>query len=442
MKSKRSKTVAFHTLGCKVNQYDTSSIRAGLLELGYREVPFGTGADLYIVNTCTVTSMAGQKSRKSIRNIRQRNPSAVLLVTGCYADSDYEVLQGMSSIDRVFTNRQKPLIPLFVAGLERIDRQAVRLSDEAHEACAAPVRRVRVSDFGSQTRAFVKIQDGCNLMCTYCIIPHVRGGLASRSLGEVLEECRALAAHGYREIVLAGIHLGAYGKDQGIPGALTELLRSMAEIPGLGRIRLSSIELQSVDPDLIELIASDSKKFCPHFHIPLQSGDSRILRRMARRYDPETYLRRIDFIRKRMPKAAFNTDVIVGFPGETDRAFEQTLSVCREVGFSKIHVFPYSERPGTPAIRFQDRVPPEVVQRRKKVLFELEQSVARAYRRQFIGQRVRVLIESRRDPDTGALTGFSDEYVRVRLHGPDARKNRLLEVEVMGLDDLGLEARI
>ncbi|MDP7035068.1 MAG: tRNA (N(6)-L-threonylcarbamoyladenosine(37)-C(2))-methylthiotransferase MtaB [Planctomycetota bacterium] len=437
-----SKTVAFHTLGCKVNQYDTGTLRQGLLQLGYREIPFGVGADLYVINTCTVTQMAGQKSRKAIQGVHRENPDSILLVTGCYADSDYDVLKRMDGVDRVFTNREKDLIPAHVAGLEKTDPEIRRLSGQAHETCHQQVEMVRVADFGRRTRAFVKVQDGCNLMCTYCIIPHVRGELASREIDDVLEECRQLVAHGYREIVLAGIHLGAYGKDRTGSGTLVELVSRMLAIEGLERIRLSSIELQSVTRELVELFASNPERLCPHLHIPLQSGNSRILRRMARRYDRETFLKSVAWIREVLPNVAFNTDIIVGFPGETEEAFEDTLSACKEVGFSKIHVFPYSDRPGTPSINFSSKVPSSVIRDRKSKLLSLEAELNERFRKDLIGRTVRVLPETRREGESGELTGLSDEYVRVQFAGGEQWVNRFVRVKVEQLLGAGVRGRL
>ncbi len=421
-------TFAVQTLGCKANQYDTHLLRTDLIGRGLLEVEFGPGADAYVVNTCSVTQVAGQKSRKYIAGLARENPDAVIVVTGCYADTDYDELVRMAGVDRVFKNADKRFIGRFVSEAVARGREAVRHEVEAHESCLEPALPARVVDFGGQTRPFVKIQDGCDLLCTYCIIPTTRGGLASRPIDHVVEECGELAAAGHKEIVLTGIHLGGYGHDLGRPELLVLLVDRLLELPGLERLRLSSIEVQEVKDALIERAAHP--RFCPHFHIPLQSGSDAVLKRMGRRYRSADYLATIDRIRSRIPDVAFNTDVIVGFPGETEADLESTCSLARTVGFSRMHLFPYSDRPGTPSVRLPDKVDPATLGRRKRRLGELADELSLACHARLVGRTVRVLVENRRDPETGLLAGYTDEYVKALLDGPDDLRNELVEVEV------------
>ncbi|MBI4615494.1 MAG: tRNA (N(6)-L-threonylcarbamoyladenosine(37)-C(2))-methylthiotransferase MtaB [Planctomycetes bacterium] len=423
------KTFAVETLGCKANQYDSHAIRTDLLARGLVEVPFGPGADAYVVNTCSVTSVAGRKSRQVVAQVARENPRALVVATGCYADTDREALLRMKGVDRVFRNAEKGFAGRYVAEALHRGPELARLDLLAHESCREPALPARVVDFGDQTRPFVKIQDGCDLLCTYCIIPKTRGGLASRAPGDVIEECRALCETGKKEIVLTGIHLGGYGHDLARPELLVELLEKLLELPGLERLRLSSIEVQEVRDDLIALAASHPR-FCPHFHIPLQSGSDRVLRRMGRRYARADYLGTIERIRERVPRVALNTDVIVGFPGETEEDFEETLSALRVVGFSRLHVFPYSDRRGTPATRLPGKIDPRTVAARKARIARLARELSLEFHRGFVGREARVLVERRRDPRTGLLTGYTDHYVKALLEGADEWMEELVPVRV------------
>ncbi len=362
------KTCAFITLGCKVNQYDTQILREALARKGYKEVPPESQAELYIVNTCAVTSTSERKSRQEINKTIRMNPGAEVVVTGCYAKADPAALSQINGIGRVIDK----------------DNFCLTLGEE-------DLYQRGISQFHDHSRAFLKIEDGCEAACSYCIIPTLRGGIRSRPVEKILEEARRLVANGYKEIVLTGVHLGAYGRD--LKGdTLLDVIKALHTIEGLCRIRLSSLEATEVSEGLIELAAS-SDKLCPHFHLPLQSGDDHILKAMNRNYTTKTYLEIVDKIKRRLPLPSFSTDVIVGFPGEGTEHFKNTLEVCQEVGFSRIHIFPFSPRKGTPASLLPGRCAPQEIKERKGELETLARALALEYKRNFLGKEIEVLVE-------------------------------------------------
>jgi len=395
------RTAAFITLGCKVNQYDTQSIREQLLARGYREVPPDCPADAYIINTCTVTAVSDSKSRKYIRRSARLNPGAAIVVTGCCVDSDPDLaaklrtdLAGARLL--LVPNDAKPQIPALLEGE------------------AAPVRpdncwSAGISSFEGHTRAFIKIQDGCNNFCSYCIVPHVRGRVRSRPMPAIIAEAERLADAGYSEIVLTGIHLGQYGRETDGPD-LADVAEALAGLHGIRRLRLSSIEAMEVSDRLIELAAGGA--LCPHFHLPLQSGSDRILRRMNRRYTALDFLGVVERIARKIDRPSITSDVLVGFPGETEADFHATEATCRAAGFSRTHVFPFSPRPGTPAADMPDPCDPATTAARKERLTAVARETALAYKRRFIGERVEVLVEG--DPDdTGPACGYTNRYIKV-----------------------------
>ncbi len=429
---------AFVTLGCKANHYDTQVVREQILADGYEEVAPDASADLFVINTCTVTHRSGRKSRQEIRRIVRNNPHAVVVVTGCYADSDRDVLVEMDGVDMVLPNTRKTQI----AGL-------VRASPKYREEEPVPVWGPQndppvafgISSYTGQTRAFVKIEEGCDVFCSFCIIPYVRGPVRSRPVEEVLEEVTRLAESGYREVVLTGIHLGGYGQDHRDPTMFVRLLRALEEVPGLERVRISSIDQWELTDEILGTVA-ELPRVASHLHIPLQAGDDGVLERMRRRYTRAGYLRTIEQVRELMPDIALTTDVIVGFPGEDQAAFEQTLATCREAGFMKIHIFPYSDRQGTSAWHFQPKVPESEKANRSARLAALESELAIDYKRRFLGTRIPVLVESTRDVASGKLAGYSDRYVRALFDGPDSLQNRILPVEVTEISPTVVMGRV
>jgi len=407
-------TVALPTLGCKVNRYDSDALARALIARGYVIVPPGAAADVYVVNTCTVTHEAEVKSRKTLRRALRLDRKALLIITGCYATLEGDALAAIDGVDAVVPLSEQDTIPDLVAKL----RPTVPAELPAPAGLSASIER---------TRATVKVEDGCNLRCAFCAVTIARGPVRSRRLREVVEELRGLVGAGMREIVLTGIRLDAYGKDLG--GNLSELLDVTRHL-GIARLRLSSLEPIGIDDTLVRSLASHPA-LCRHFHICLQSGDDGVLRAMRRGYTTERFRRIIAKLRAAMPDAAFTTDVIVGYPGETDEAFQHTLDFVREIGFIKLHIFKYSPRPSTAAAGLPDQVPESVKEARRRALFALEQEIFRAYAEGLIGQTVEVLVEQ-----TGPRgDGLTSQYVRVCADFPEETAGWIVPARVTGVGD-------
>jgi threonylcarbamoyladenosine tRNA methylthiotransferase MtaB len=397
-----ARTCRLVTLGCKVNQYETQLVQEALEQHGFREAVDGEPADLCVVNTCTVTNEGDAKSRKLIRHLAQSNPGTRTIVMGCYATRDPDAVRHLPGVFEVVANKRE--LPDVLA------RQGVHDVPEG------------ISHFEGRKRAYVKVQDGCLLKCTYCIIPQVRPGLGSRSPDEIEREVRRLIANGHKEIVITGIHVGHYGVDTtrgksgSAPFRLWHLFRRLDRIPGAWRMRLSSIEANEVDDEFIAA-AADCEHLCPQFHPALQSGSDTVLARMRRRYRVGRFLDKLDRIRAVLPGVAFTTDVIVGFPGETEAEFEETLETCRRAGFLKIHAFPFSPRKGTPAATFAGQVPPEVRKERMHRLSVVERDLARQYYETQVGRPLEVLVERECPDRPGWMRGTDRHYVPVALTG-------------------------
>ncbi len=404
------------TLGCKVNQYETEYLRQGLASLGYREAGDGEPADLCVVNSCTVTALAEAKSRKAIRQFARRNPRAEIIVMGCYATRAAEEVAALPGVVDVVTDKRQ--LPDLLARLGVLD-----VPDG-------------ISTFGSRHRAYVKVQDGCHMRCSYCIIPTVRPVLSSRPAGEVTDEIRRLIDHGHREIVLTGIHLGHYGVDLSEPDAdLPGLLRKIVRIDGEFRVRLSSLEASEVTTELIAVMADNGDRICPHLHLSMQSGSDDVLRRMRRPWTAEQFVRRCEEVRRALDAPALTTDVIVGFPGETDDEFQATCRVVRRVGFSKLHVFRYSPRQGTPAADMPDQISEAVKRRRAAELSELGLQLRRNYFESLAGRRLQVLVETPLDTQPGTLVGTSARYVPVELPGDETLIGRIVTATARATTD-------
>ena len=402
---------AFHNLGCKVNSYELDVVRQAFLEEGYVEVPFDAEADVYVINTCTVTNIADRKSRQMLHRARRRNPEAVVIALGCYVDTDGAGVAKDGAIDIAIPNRDKlhTLRILHEFLDERRAGAGAGTADAQPCAGAAAPRLV----LPGRTRADIKIQDGCDQFCTYCIIPYARGRLHSRPAEEILEEVRGLAAAGTKEIVLSGIHISSYGRDQGErpQDALGGLLQSLASIDGISRIRIGSLEPGLMTEDFVSRIAG-MEKFCPHFHMSLQSGCDRILKRMNRRYTTGQYMESCRRIRAAFDRPALTTDIIVGFPGETDEDFRETMAFAEAVGFYEVHVFKYSRRKGTFADAMPDQVPEQVKSGRSDMLLALTAAQAAAYRAQFIGGTETILAEEEVTADGRRwISGHTMRYV-------------------------------
>lgn len=396
------RTCRLVTLGCKVNQYETQLVKETLLSNGFREAAENEAADLCVVNTCTVTGEADSKGRQLIRQLAKRNPGTRTIVMGCYATRDPEVLRDLPGVFEIV--RDKRELP------DVFDRLGIVDMPEG------------ISHFDGRRRAYVKVQDGCILNCTYCIIPQVRPGLQSRTPESIEAEVRRLIDNGYREIVLTGIHVGHYGVEttrgkSGLPPfRLWHLFEKLDRIPGDWRMRLSSIEAVEVNDEFISA-AANCEHLCPQFHPSLQSGSETVLRRMRRRYSIARFLEKMEQMREQLDHPAFTTDVIVGFPGETDAEFEETLEACRQARFMKIHVFPFSARKGTPAADFPDQVKPEVRKERGRILGELERDLAEDYYQTLVGRDLEVLVEREVRDRPGWVRGTDRRYAPVELPG-------------------------
>ncbi|PTX64850.1 threonylcarbamoyladenosine tRNA methylthiotransferase MtaB [Melghirimyces profundicolus] len=420
-------TVAFHTLGCKVNAYETEAIWQLFQRQGYEKVDFDRKADVYVINTCTVTNTGDRKSRQMIRRAIRKNPDAVVAVTGCYAQtSPGEILQ-IPGVDVVVGTQGREKLLDYIEEHRRT-RQPVNAVKNIMKT--REFEELDVPAFSERTRASLKIQEGCNNFCTFCIIPWARGLLRSRKPESVLKQARQLVDAGYKEIVLTGIHTGGYGEDFE-DYKLADLLWDLDKVEGLQRIRISSIEASQIDDRVIEVL-NHSDKMCRHLHIPLQAGDDAVLKRMRRRYTVDEYRRKIEHIHQAMPGVAITTDVIVGFPGETEEQFENGYRLIEELGFSELHVFPYSTRTGTPAARMKDQVPADVKQERVAKLIQLSDRLALEYASNYVGEVLEVIPERpyKEDPDSGLYMGYSDNYLQVVFPGNEDLVGKVCRVRL------------
>ncbi len=419
--------VAFHTLGCKVNSYETEAIWQLFQRAGYERTDFDSTADVYVINTCTVTNTGDKKSRQMIRRAVRRNPDAVIVVTGCYAQTSPAEVLSIPGVDVVVGTQGRDKLLEYVEQYRRERRpvNAVKNIMKTRE-----FEELDVPSFTERTRASLKIQEGCNNFCTFCIIPWARGLLRSRKPESVLQQARTLVEAGYKEIVLTGIHTGGYGEDFE-EYKLADLLWDLDKIDGLKRIRISSIEASQIDERIIEVL-NTSDKMCRHLHIPLQAGDDAVLKRMRRKYTVAEYKEKIEQIKAAMPQVAITTDVIVGFPGETEEQFENGYQLIKELQFAELHVFPYSIRTGTPAARMPDQVPAEIKQERVQRLIALSNQLSFDYAQQFVGDVLDVIPERRykESPDSGLLVGYSDNYIQIAFPGNDELIGKVCRVRL------------
>jgi threonylcarbamoyladenosine tRNA methylthiotransferase MtaB len=418
-------TYRVETLGCKANAYDSRRLAEALESLGYRPAAEGEAAGVCILNTCTVTAGADRKGRQLAARLVRENVGARVFVTGCYATASPGELARIPGVEGVFGRDD-------FAGLMKAIHGGPL---PASESLAGDFG---ISSFTGRTRAFLKIQDGCDAGCSYCILPRVRGAPRSRPLADVRAEAERLAAAGFGEIVLTGIHLGFYGRDLPEQPTLPLAVTAVAQAPGVQRLRLSSIECNEVDEALLD--AMQHPAACPHLHLPLQSGSASVLRRMRRRYTPEEFLSVVGRARERLDRPAITTDVMVGFPGETEAEFDETLEVCRRAWFSRTHVFPFSPRPGTPAAEMPGRVPAEVVANRSARVRELARRMAANWAQSFVGSTERVLFE--RCTPSGRLSGYTDRYVALTAEGGPEQIGRAVQVQVTAAAGAALLGRL
>lgn len=423
-----------YTLGCKVNQYETEAVEEMLEKEGYGH-DGSMDVDLAIINTCTVTNESDRKSRQIIRRHKRENPDCKVVVIGCYAQVSAEEVAKIEGVDLVLGTKDRDALPGYVEELFQGADQIVHV--RAHEQ-GEDFEHLEIKEIEDRTRAYMKVQDGCNQYCAYCIIPYARGFIRSRAMDDAVSEAKRLARSGFKEIVLTGIHVGSYGKDLSEDVGLVDLIEVMDEVEGIERIRLSSIEPMTVTEDFLHRV-SKLKSFMPHFHLSLQSGAEKTLREMNRNYTPDAYLDTVRRIRRVFPDAGITTDVIVGFPGESDEDFEESLDFVEEMGFSRLHVFPYSMRKNTPAARRKDQIPGPVKKERTARMIALGDKLASDFVKERIGKTFPVLFEEKKDDKN---YGYTPNYIYLYVEGKEDLRNSLQYVTIEGEKDGEIVGRI
>jgi len=420
-------TVAFHTLGCKVNHYETEAIWQLFKQEGYERVDFESISDVYIINTCTVTNTGDKKSRQVIRRAVRKNPDAVICVTGCYAQTSPAEIMAIPGVDVVVGTQDRIKMLEYI---EQYKRERQPINGVGNIMKSRVYEELDVPSFTDRTRASLKIQEGCNNFCTFCIIPWARGLMRSRDPKEVIRQAQQLVEAGYQEIVLTGIHTGGYGEDMKDYN-LAQLLRDLEAVKGLKRLRISSIEASQITDEVIEVI-KHSPIVVRHLHIPLQSGSNSVLKRMRRKYTMEFFGERLDRLKEVLPGLAVTSDVIVGFPGETEEEFMETYNFINEHKFSELHVFPYSKRTGTPAARMEDQVDEEIKNDRVHRLITLSDQLAKEYASRFEGEVLEVIPEevSKEEANSGYLIGYTDNYMKVIFSAPEDMIGKIVKVKI------------
>lgn len=423
--------IAFYTLGCKVNQADTASMENLFLRSGHQLVSFDGEADVYIINTCVVTNTGQRKSRQTIHRAIRKNPNALIVVTGCYPQTAAEEVKAIAGVDMIIGNQDRAQIVQLVE--ERLAHRQTDTLDAVHKLTASTAfEEMAAGDITDKTRAFLKIQEGCNQFCTYCIIPYARGPLRSRSLESIRTETQRLISAGFKEIVLIGIHLGCYGKENPDGPTLYDAVKTVLEVPGVQRLRLGSLESVEVEPRLLTLMQEDAR-FCRHLHLPLQSGCDKTLQAMHRPYTTAKFQTLLADIKTRVPDIAITTDVIVGFPGETEADFETTCKFAESCGFSKMHIFPFSARKGTPAEKFAGAVTEAVKKERADILGKIDETMHKTFLQAMVGQKTEVLFEQPAGEDY--FEGLTGNYQRVFVKsGGRNMGGEILPVKITAFD--------
>lgn len=426
------KKVALHNLGCKVNAYEVEAMQQLLEKAGYEIVPFTEGADVYLINTCTVTNIADRKSRQMLHKAKKMNPDAIVVAAGCYAQADTEKLKEDNAVDLILGNNQKTQIVEVLEEYEKEHFKQVQVIEINH---TKEYEELSIEQTAEHVRAYIKVQDGCNQFCTYCIIPFARGRVRSRKIADVLREVETLASKGYKEVVLTGIHLSSYGVDfsKEERESLLSLIQAVSKVEGIQRIRLGSLEPRIITEEFLEGIVATGK-VCPHFHLSLQSGCNKTLKNMNRRYSAQEYAEKCELIRKYYPAPALTTDVIVGFPMETEEDFEESYEFVKNIHFYETHIFKYSRRHGTKAAAMDGQLTEAVKAQRSEKLLELHDIRAKEYEEAMIGKTIELLLEEEIEED-GKMwyVGHSREYVRAVIEKTEAHQvNDLVEAKVTG----------
>ena len=433
--------IAFYTLGCKVNQADTASMEGIFRKAGYEVVDFGSPADVYLINTCVVTNTGQRKSRQIINRAVRHNPLSLIVVTGCYPQTAPEEVRAIAGVDVIIGNQERArIVELVEQALE--NKQTEILDNVQKMTVDTKFEELGVGTETDKTRAFLKIQEGCNQYCTYCIIPYARGPLRSRSLESIRSEVAKLVEAGYKEVVLIGIHLGCYGKELAKEGkhiTLYDAVQAVLSVEGMCRVRLGSLESVEVEPRLLELMANEPR-LCKHLHLPLQSGCDKILQAMHRPYDTARFTQLLQQIRAQVPDVAITTDIIVGFPGETEEDFATTLAFAEKCGFAKMHIFPYSKRKGTPAEKMPNQVDEAVKGERAARLAAVDEKLHQAMLKQMVGKTEEVLFEQ--PVDAVHMEGLCGPYLRVVVPGTSELSNTIAKVKITGIVDDWLTGEI
>lgn len=430
-----SLNVAFYTLGCKVNQYETEAIMEIFQQRGYNVVNYNSVADIYIINTCTVTGRGDAKSRALVRKALKKNENAIIVLTGCYPQAFLDEAMSIPGVDIITGTDERAGIVELVENYMRDRRKIVKVNDirKNHRFEKLSVLRNR-----DRTRAYIKIEDGCDLYCTYCIVPYARGPVRSRPYDEIMHEVKRLADEGFKEVVLTGIHISSYGRDIG-DVSLLDVLKGINNIDGIYRIRLSSLEPRILTEEFIKEIAS-LDKLCRFFHISLQSGCDETLKRMHRRYTTDEYRKIVCNLRKYIPEVGVATDIMVGFPGETDKEFEESYMFVKAMGFSHMHVFQYSPRKGTKAYGYTEQVEKRIKEERSKKMIELAEEMKVEFNKRFLGKTMDVLYEN--VTKDGFNEGLTDNYIRVLIRSENALKNEMYKTKLLSLKGLDMIGEI
>lgn len=417
------KSVAFLTLGCRVNQYETEAIAEAFINEGYRTVDFEEKADVYVINTCTVTSIGDKKSRQMIRKAKKKNPQAVVVVAGCYSQVAPGEVAAIEGVDIIVGTSGKSQIPALV---KEYLESGIQINHVQDIMDIKRFEEMEIDEYQDRTRAFLKIQDGCDRYCSYCLIPYARGHIRSRNPENIIHEVEKLAAGGFKEIILSGIHVASYGKDIG-GITLTDVIENISAIDGIERIRIGSIDPTFFDENTVSRLGKVDK-LCPHFHLSLQSGCNETLKRMNRHYTTEDYKVIVEDLRRTISDVSITTDIIVGFPGETDEEFETTYSFLEEIALSKMHVFKFSPRKGTRAAQMGNQVDPAVKEKRSHRVIELDERLENRFISSFIGRNMKVLFEETRD---GYAYGYTENYIRVRVSADKELTGEIMTVRIV-----------
>lgn len=431
------KRVAFHTLGCKVNQYETEAMEELFQKSGYNIVDENEQADVYVINTCTVTNLSDRKSRQFIRKSKKINDDSLIAVVGCYSQVSPEEVEKIHGVDVIIgTSERNKIVELCEKARDSKEKINIVRSIKTYKE----FEKINIDEIKSKTRAFLKIQDGCNQFCSYCIIPYARGPIRSREYEDIEKEAYKLAKADFKEIVLTGIHVASYGKDLK-KESLREVIEKISKIEGLERIRLSSVEPNLIDDEFMETI-TNSNNVCDHFHLSLQSGSDSVLKRMNRKYSTREFLEKVEIIRKYMPDAGITTDIIVGFPGETDIEFKETLNFVKKVGFSRIHVFKYSPRKGTPAAIMENQIHGDIKSKRSEELIKLGDELTLEFNSRFKDRYLPVLFEEKTKRKNDTYEGYTTNYIRVEAPSPNNLIGEIIDIKLKDVENISIKGEI